>query len=139
QRASGWRVSRLMPAVEYLQSQRGRMMMMMKLAEATADADVYLVPTNPGGGGGGRGGAGTDGGGRGADQPRGPQAVTQRHFTMANLACYPALSVPNGFQESGSPGAMTLYARPFAEAELLALGKAYQDASGHHLKHPSMS
>jgi len=137
-RATGWRVSRVMPAVDYLQSQRGRMMMMMKLAEATADVDVYLVPTNTGGGGGGRGGAGADGAGRGADQPRRPQSVTQRHFTMANLACYPALSVPHGFLESGSPGAMTFYARPFGEAELLALGKAYQDASGFHLKHPSL-
>jgi Asp-tRNA(Asn)/Glu-tRNA(Gln) amidotransferase A subunit family amidase len=137
-RANGWRVSRIMPAVDYLQSQRGRMMMMMKLAEATADVDVYMVPTNTGGGGGGRGGEGR-GGGRGADQPRRPQSVTQRHFTMANLACYPALSVPHGFMESGSPGAMTFYARPYGEAELLALGKAYQDASGFHLKHPSIT
>lgn len=135
QRANGWRVSRIMPAVDYLQSQRGRMMIMMKLAEATADVDVYMVPTNTGGGGG-RGGEGR-GAGRG-DQPRRPQSVTQRHFTMANLACYPALSVPHGFMESGSPGAMTFYARPFGEAELLALGKAYQDASGFHLKHPSL-
>ena len=26
------------------------------------------------------------------------------------------------------------FARPFGEAELLALGKAYQDAAGFHLK-----
>jgi Asp-tRNA(Asn)/Glu-tRNA(Gln) amidotransferase A subunit family amidase len=137
-RANGWRVSRVMPAVDYLQSQRGRMMMMQKLAEATADVDVYLVPTNTGGGDGGGRGRGADGGGRGPDQPRRPQGPTQRHFTMANLACYPALSVPHGFMESGSPAAMTFYARPFGEAELLALGKAYQDASGFHLKHPAL-
>jgi Asp-tRNA(Asn)/Glu-tRNA(Gln) amidotransferase A subunit family amidase len=57
---------------------------------------------------------------------------------MANLACYPALSVPHGFMESGSPGAMTFYARPYGEAELLAVGKAYQDATGFHLKHPTI-
>ena len=138
-RANGWRSSRLIPAVEYLQSQRVRMMMMMKLAEATAEVDVYLVPAN-GGGGGGRGGRGgappTDGGG-GAPNPQRRSSI-QRHFNMANQACYPALSAPNGFAESGSPTAITFYARPFGEAELLALAKAWQDASGFHLKHPNL-
>lgn len=155
-RASGFRSSRTIPAVEYLQMQRGRMMMMMKLAAATADVDVYLAPFNAGGGGGrgGRGGAATDGAtpagdrggtdgarGRGGDgggfnQQR--RSAVQRHFTMANLACYPALSVPNGFSEAGTPGSITFYARPFGEAELLAVAKAYQDASGFHLKHPTL-
>jgi len=142
-RANGFRSSRLIPAVEYLQAQRARTMMMMKLAEATADVDVYLVPANAGGGGGGRGGAaGTDGGGAGRGRGAGGEfrrSATQRHFNMANLACYPALSVPNGFNESGSPGCITFYARPFGEAELLAVGKAYQDASGFHLKHPNLT
>jgi Asp-tRNA(Asn)/Glu-tRNA(Gln) amidotransferase A subunit family amidase len=66
------------------------------------------------------------------------RSATQRHFTMANLACYPALAVPNGFYESGSPATITFYGRPFAEAEILALGKAYQDAAGFHLKHPKL-
>jgi Asp-tRNA(Asn)/Glu-tRNA(Gln) amidotransferase A subunit family amidase len=58
---------------------------------------------------------------------------------MANIACYPALAVPNGFAESGSPGSITFHARPFGEAELLAVGKAYQDASGFHSKHPTLA
>ena len=62
-RATGFRSARLIPAVEYLQSQRARTMMMMKLAEATADVDVYLVPANNAGGGGGRG-RGAEGAGR---------------------------------------------------------------------------
>ncbi len=57
---------------------------------------------------------------------------------MANLACYPALAVPNGFTEAGTPGSVTFHARPFGEAELLAVAKAYQDASGFHLKHPNL-
>src|SRR6185436_1526814 len=43
---------RLIPAVEYLRSQRVRMMMMEKLAEATANVDVYVVAANPSTGGG---------------------------------------------------------------------------------------
>jgi len=149
-RAAGFRTARLTPAVEYLQQQRTRAMMMMQLAEATKDVDVYLVPANGGGApGGGRGrGAATATGAAPATPPaappaprgggRGGRSVIQRHFAMANAAGYPALSMPNGFADSGSPRAITFYARPFGEAELLALGKAYQDASGFHLKHPSL-
>jgi Asp-tRNA(Asn)/Glu-tRNA(Gln) amidotransferase A subunit family amidase len=123
--------------------------MMMKLAEATADVDVYLVPVNLGGGGGGRGGrgaagadgaaAGGEGRGRGGDgfaaQRR---SALNRHFTMANLAGYPALNVVNGFTDAGTPSSICFYGRPFAEAEILALAKAYQDAAQFHLKHPKL-
>ena len=51
---------------------------------------------------------------------------------------YPALNVPNGFLANGSPSSVTLMARPFGEAELLALGKAYQDAAGFHLRRPDL-
>jgi Asp-tRNA(Asn)/Glu-tRNA(Gln) amidotransferase A subunit family amidase len=136
-RANGWRTSRLVPAVDYLQSQRARSMMMMKLAEATAEVDVYLVPANPGPPPGPEGRGGRSGDGRGDDRQR--RTPLPRHFTMANSACYPALSVPNGFAPSGSPTAITFYARPFGEAELLSFGKAYQDASGFHLKHPALT
>ncbi len=156
--------SRLVPAVEYLQSQRLRMMMMTDLAAATADVDVYIVASNAGAGGGAGRGRGTDpaadpaaaaadpaaaatargggaapggGRGRGAGGPAQPQGPAQRHSTMANLACYPAINVPNGFTDAGTPTNVTFFARPFGETELLALAKAYQDAAGHHLKKPA--
>ena len=153
-RSSAW----LTPAVEFLQSQRVRTMMMMKLAEATAGVDVYVVGSNNTGGtptperGRGRGtetdtagrgdatttagrGDGRGRGGRGGDF--GSQNPTQRHFTMANLACYPAVNIPNGFAENGQPTNAVFYGRPFKEMEILALAKAYQDAAGFHLKHPT--
>jgi Asp-tRNA(Asn)/Glu-tRNA(Gln) amidotransferase A subunit family amidase len=159
-RANGWRGARLIPAVEYLQAQRARTMMMMKLADATAEVDVYLAPANGGGGGGGRGAGGRGrgaatadgtaaaagsaqaGGGRGRGGGAGNamrRSPMQRHSNMANLACYPALAIPNGFYENGSPASVTFMARPFGEAELIAVGKAYQDAAGFHLKHPALS
>jgi Asp-tRNA(Asn)/Glu-tRNA(Gln) amidotransferase A subunit family amidase len=148
-RSSSW----LVPAVEYLQSQRVRMLMMMKLAEATAGLDVYVVGSNNTGGSAGRGGRGpadpTDpappaeaGRGRGGESGRGrggggaPNPVS-RHFTMANLAGYPAINVPNGFAPTGQPTNVVFYARPFGETELLALAKAYQDAAGYHLQRPT--
>jgi hypothetical protein len=128
------------------------MMMMMKLAEATASVDVYVVAANPVAGGPGRGGergaapstaasttAGSapDAAARGERPDARPQTATQRHFAMANLACYPAINVPNGFLESGSPTNVVFYGRPFAEMEVIALAKAYQDAAGFHLKKPT--
>ena len=56
---------------------------------------------------------------------------------MANLACYPAVNVPNGFTAAGSPTNVTFFARPFGEMELLALTKAYQDVAKHHLVKPT--
>ena len=120
-RAAGFRASRLIPAVEYLQSQRARMMMMMDLAKATEGIDVFLIPRGGGGGGGGGG------------QPEGLSASSQ-----CNYATYPALAVPNGFNDDDMPTSMTFFARPFGESELLAVAKAYQDASGHHLKSPTI-
>jgi Asp-tRNA(Asn)/Glu-tRNA(Gln) amidotransferase A subunit family amidase len=146
-RANSFRASRLTPAVEYLQAQRARAMMMAKLAEATADVDVYLVPANSGGGGGrgavagGRGAgvvAAAPSAGRGAGPGGFQQGAAGRHFNMANIAGYPAISVPHGFQDTGSPAALTFYGRPFKDTEILVLAKAYQDASGFHLKHPNL-
>jgi Asp-tRNA(Asn)/Glu-tRNA(Gln) amidotransferase A subunit family amidase len=155
-RGGGRPNGRLVNAVDYLQSQRVRMMMMMDLAKATAGVDVYVVAANQQlGGPGGPGGAGPAGaaggagaaaaaGAPGAGGPGGgfggnnrPQSATQRHFTMANLACYPAINIPNGFNDTGSPTNVTFYARPFGEMELLAFAKAYQDAAGFHLKKPT--
>ena len=137
-RSSQWRNNRVTPAVEYLQAQRVRMMMMMKLAEATKDVDVYL---GPGGGGnvdagGGRGGRG---GGGGGGNPQTPQTAGQRHSTMANLATYPGVNIRNGFNPAGMPTSITFFGRPFGETEVLALAKAYQDATDFHLKEPDLT
>ena len=140
QRGGGFRNSRAVPAVEYLQSQRARMMMMMKLADATKDVDVYLAPALAGGPPAGAGRGGRDAGAPPApNAPRPPQTAMQRHFNLANSAGYPAIAMPNGFMESGSPTGITFYARPFAEAELLAVAKAWQDKSGFHTKHPALT
>ena len=100
------------PAVDYLQSQRIRMMMMMKLAEATAHVDVYLGPGNGGGaraaaaavrrcGGAGGAAARAERGPRRRRRRRDVRAPGQRHSAMANLATYPAVAVPNGFNAAG--------------------------------------
>jgi Asp-tRNA(Asn)/Glu-tRNA(Gln) amidotransferase A subunit family amidase len=136
-RGGGRPNGRLVPAVDYLQSQRIRMMMMIELAKATSGVDVYLVGSNNTGGtatppgGGGRGGRGGGGGGGGTQGP------TQRHFAMANLAGTPAINVPSGFAENGQPTNVVFYGRPFGEQDIVALAKAYQDVAQHHMKKPT--
>jgi Asp-tRNA(Asn)/Glu-tRNA(Gln) amidotransferase A subunit family amidase len=117
-RAAGWRRSWLVPAVDYLRQQRIRSMMMMELARATAHVDVYLTPRSTGAQGGG--------------------GVTQRHSSMANLATYPAVGVPHGFAESGSPYSLTFYGRPFSDSEVLAVAKAFQDVTSFHRQVPDL-
>lgn len=134
-KADRFRTARLVPAVEYLQSQRMRTMMMMQLAEATAGVDAYLAPHtngNPhsGGADGGAGGAGS--------APPPPPNQTQKHSQMANLACYPGLAVPNGFTASGTPTSINFMGRPFGEAHLMTLAKAYQDATDFNRKQPPL-
>jgi Asp-tRNA(Asn)/Glu-tRNA(Gln) amidotransferase A subunit family amidase len=127
-KADRFRVSRMVPAVEYLQSQRMRMMMMQKLAAATANVDVYLAPS-------------TNGNPRvpeGAPPSTQPPNKTQQHSQMANLACYPGVALPNGFSSNGAPTSINFMGRPFGEGELMVLAKAYQDRTGHNLKHPSL-
>jgi aspartyl-tRNA(Asn)/glutamyl-tRNA(Gln) amidotransferase subunit A len=50
----------------------------------------------------------------------------------------PALSVPCGFTTAGLPMAFQAVARPFDEGLLLKLGHAYQEATGWHLRRPSL-
>ena len=129
--------SRLVSAVDFLQAQRLRMMMMEALAKATAHVDLYVVASNSIGRGGPGGPPPGPSAASTARGPRRPQGPTQRHFGMANLACYPAVNVPNGFAESGTPTSIVFYAQPYRERELLALAKAYQDKAQWHTRRPA--
>lgn len=54
---------------------------------------------------------------------------------ITNLTGHPTVCLPNGFRGS-SPMSLTFTGRLFGESTLLAVAKAYQDATGHHLKCP---
>jgi len=120
-RAAGWKRSWLTPAVDYLRQQRIRSLMMMELARATAHVDVWLAPRATG-----------------APPGEGGGTALQRHWTMANLATYPAVSLPHGFEPSGSPDALVFFGRPFGEAELLAVARVWQEATGFHRERPTL-
>ena len=60
---------------------------------------------------------------------------------LTNLTGHPEIVMPNGFVKRGKvdvPVAITFTGRLFGEAELLAVGQAFQKATGYHLKRPPL-
>ena len=55
---------------------------------------------------------------------------------ITNLTGHPTVCLPNGFRKDGTPTALTFTGQLFGEGTLLAVAKAYQDATGHHRKRP---
>lgn len=62
--------------------------------------------------------------------------ITWANNWVTNLTGHPIVVVPCGFTRMGRPVTITFVGKLFGEAELLAVAKAYQDATDHHLKHP---
>jgi Asp-tRNA(Asn)/Glu-tRNA(Gln) amidotransferase A subunit family amidase len=59
---------------------------------------------------------------------------------LTNLTGHPSIGLPNGFTTMTPevPTSITFTGRLFGETELLTVAKAYQDATGHHLKRPPL-
>ena len=142
-RGAAFKSARLMNVVDFLQSQRIRMMMMTHLAKATAGVDVYFsaapaaqrgappaagpaaaAGTPPAGGRGGGGGGGNAG-----NSPLG----------NTNSAGYPGLNTVVSFSEPaenapvGSPQGIVLYGPPFKESEIIFVAKSFQDVAQLHM------
>ena len=58
------------------------------------------------------------------------------NLLLTNLTGHPCVVLPNGFNEEGSPVSITFMGGLFEEAKVLAVAKAYQDATDFHLKRP---
>ncbi len=103
------RVARLFPGVEYVQMHRRRALLMRRMAEAMGDLHVYVAP---------HGGS--------------------PNTSANNLTGHPGVSVPNGFAPDGTPTGIQFIGRLYGEAEMLRLAKAFQDATGFHLRRPPL-
>ncbi|MFQ5350267.1 MAG: amidase, partial [Thermoanaerobaculia bacterium] len=104
-----FRQSRMIPAVEYIQANRVRTLLMRQMAELMRQVDVYVTPT-----------FGND------------------NLLLTNLTGHPQVALPNGFRSNGTPTSITFTGQLFGEADLLAVAKAYQDATGFHQRHPQL-
>jgi Asp-tRNA(Asn)/Glu-tRNA(Gln) amidotransferase A subunit family amidase len=109
---------RLFPATDYLEANRVRLLLMQEMDRMMRDVDVYVVPFDY------------------ADYT--PNPIADANTAMTNLTGQPSIAVPHGFDEKGHPTSLTFVGRVFGEAEMLALARAFQDATGWHLKHPTL-
>lgn len=104
-----FRVSRLIPAVEYINANRHRFELMKKVNEVINRFDVIICPTRGSG----------------------------NQSAITNLTGHPALCFPTGFDKRfNTPTSITLIGRLYDEASLLLAAKAYQEATGWDEMHP---
>ncbi len=106
---NSFRASRFIPAVEYIQANRVRFMLIQEMAKLMKQVDLYIAPSLEG-----------------------------DNSLLTNLTGHPCVVVPNGFTEENTPTSITFIGNLFDEAKILAFAKAYQDATGFHLKHPTL-
>jgi len=104
---NSFRASRFIPAVEYIQANRVRHQLIQDMEKLMTDVDVYVAPSLEG-----------------------------DNLLLTNLTGHPCVVVPNGFNEKHSPTSISFIGRLFDEATMLAVAKAYQDATGFHHQHP---
>ena len=109
---------RLLPALEYLDANRVRLLLMQGMAELMEQVDVYVVPFDY------------------SDYT--PNPVSTLNTSVTNLTGNPHVVVPHGFNEKGNPTSIGFIGKLFGEAEMLALAKAYQDATKWHLRQPPL-
>jgi len=109
------RTTQIMPAIEYIQANRIRTLLMKAMAEVMANLDVYVAPQSR------------------IDEP----SSIHLNLWLTNLTGHPAVVVPNGFARGDKPTGITFIGNLYDEGKLLALAKAYQDATAFHRKHPS--
>lgn len=102
-----FRAARFIPAVEYIQANRYRSILIEEMHALFQEYDVIVTPSFAG-----------------------------NQLQITNLTGHPALCMPNGFAENGSPTSITFLANLFDEEKLVMLGKAYQEKTEWQKKRP---
>jgi Asp-tRNA(Asn)/Glu-tRNA(Gln) amidotransferase A subunit family amidase len=102
-----FRAARFIPAVEYLQANRIRSLLIERMAQLMDEYDVYVSPSFGG-----------------------------DNLLVTNLTGHPCVVVPDGFREENAPGSITFIGRLFDEATVLAVARAYQEATDFHRRRP---
>lgn len=106
---NSFRISRLIPAVEYLNANRHRYLLMKSVNLLFQKYDVVICPTWGG-----------------------------NQSAITNLTGHPAVCFPTGFNRLKLPTSITLLGKLYGDATMLAAAKAYQQATGWDEMHPEM-
>ncbi|HEV8080957.1 MAG TPA: amidase [Chitinophagaceae bacterium] len=106
---NAFRSARFIPAVDYINANRHRFLLMQKMDEFIRQYDVVIFPTFSG-----------------------------SQLAITNLTGHPAICMPTGFNKNNLPTSITLVGKLYDEATLLAIAKAYQQATQWDEMHPEM-
>jgi Asp-tRNA(Asn)/Glu-tRNA(Gln) amidotransferase A subunit family amidase len=109
--ANTFRTARFIPAVDYVNANRVRTTAIRAWDALMKTVDVIVTPTG---------------------------AANLPQLVATNLTGHPAVILPNGFRDDGTPVSLTFLGGLFEEAKLLAVANAYQRATGFHLVHPAV-
>lgn len=104
---NSFRQSRLIPAVEYIQANRIRTMLMGMVEARLEGIDVFATPSFGG-----------------------------NVLLTTNLTGHPAVVVPSGFRENGTPVSISFIGKLFGDADALRVAKAFQDITDFHARTP---
>ncbi len=103
-----FRFSRFIPAVEYIQANRARYLLIQEMDKMMNEVDLFIAPS------------------------------FGKNLLTTNLTGHPTVVVPNGFESVKQPLSIVFTGKLFDEGTILAVAKAYQDATEHHLKRPKL-
>ncbi len=104
---NSFRTARFIPAVEYINASRMRTALIEEYNKKLSGYDVIISPSFGG-----------------------------NQLLVTNLTGHPCLVVPNGFDDKGRPTSISFLGKLFGEASVIAVGRAYQEASEWDEKHP---
>lgn len=104
-----FRASRFIPAVEYINANRIRYTLIQEMQKLMEKVDIYIAPSWEG-----------------------------NNLLLTNLTGNPCVVVPTGFNDKGELTSITFMGRLFDEGKVIAVAKAFQDATDYHKKHPQL-
>jgi aspartyl-tRNA(Asn)/glutamyl-tRNA(Gln) amidotransferase subunit A len=132
---TGLETGQFVPATEYIHAQRVRQRIIAEVRAALADIDALLIPGTPF-----------------PAYPLDPGAqdtlfggetkietlleLKTRYTALFNLTGQPALVVPCGFSANGLPISLQVVGRPFDDALVLRVARAYERATDWHTRRP---
>ena len=102
-----FRTARYVPAVEYVQANRARVILSQKMASLFKEIDVYVVPSFWG-----------------------------DNLLRTNLTGHPCVVLPNGFNKKGMPTSISFIGDLYMDGEVIAVARSYQRGTGWHKKYP---
>ncbi len=103
-----FRTARYIPAVEYVQANRARIILSQKMSLLFKDIDVYVVPSFWG-----------------------------DNLLRTNLTGHPCVVLPNGFNKEGTPTSISFIGDLYKDGQVVAVARSYQRGTGWHKKYPT--